>query len=595
MVFLPQYKYTALPDPKSYIRLLSIKPSAEEFCGSVEALPISLAPPYVALSYAWGDEQPSKAFTCESTSLHVTPHLFEGIRQLCDLLEPSTRIWIDAICIDQSNADEKAGQIPLMTQTYASAERVLVWLGPAADGSDRVMDEMGTICAKLQAAKTPLSLEAPHEISGIPGFLDPFWRSVSLLWSRPWFDRLWVMQEVILAKNITFVIGNRTANLDLFTSFVFEANRSSFTNYAIYGGAIAQNLPGETITNLKSQREDWSRQKSNPLFLLFMGQHKKTREPVDRVYGLLGILDHHLKVRVPVDYTAEARRDYWKLYVTVGKLLLEAGYSELLQHIESEAGPGKLPSWCPNWNSTSSTHRLPNHFHAGQCCGKPPTPTIHLSHKTNDITLCGFQIGIISHLSDLDFRKYRKSYAVNIPRQDAAEQRNMMMRILYHYQTLWPDSKRSAAEHVARTLVADSSYDYATSVHVRNLHRDYAQDFEVVLQYLSSFIRRRPEETPAAKEMMSKHPHLYSQEMPSIWKNRSVFFTHDHMVGLASTSCRVQDIVCVFPGLRHPYILRRSGHADSFLLIGPAYVDGVMYGEALERRDISLDRDFVIE
>lgn len=125
MASVPSYQYSALPDSKRYIRLLALSSSMDELRGSLETVPISEAPPYEVLSYAWGDEVPTSSLVCNSASLAVTPHLLEGVRQIRDTVGP-TRLWIDAIRINQTDVDEKAGQIPLMTQIYSRATRVLV-------------------------------------------------------------------------------------------------------------------------------------------------------------------------------------------------------------------------------------------------------------------------------------------------------------------------------------------------------------------------------------------------------------------------------------------------------------------------------------
>jgi hypothetical protein len=81
---------------------------------------------YLAVSYVWGIATTSVRVMCNGTALFVTPNVYE----MLEYLEPRRKLlWIDAICIDQANLDEKAAQIPLMHKVYTQAELVIVWLG----------------------------------------------------------------------------------------------------------------------------------------------------------------------------------------------------------------------------------------------------------------------------------------------------------------------------------------------------------------------------------------------------------------------------------------------------------------------------------
>ncbi|KAF2433739.1 HET-domain-containing protein, partial [Tothia fuscella] len=166
--------YKPLPHNKRYIRLLRLSPLPEELKVTLEVFPILSLPPYEALSYAWGKDAFSESLEIDSGTMALTPHLFEGVRQLRASLGCTT-LWIDAICINQADSKEKEGQIPLMAEIYSQAKRVVVWLGAEADGSD-------------------------HAMTGIPVLSDPSWSRLANLVQRPWFRRLWVVQEVVLAK-----------------------------------------------------------------------------------------------------------------------------------------------------------------------------------------------------------------------------------------------------------------------------------------------------------------------------------------------------------------------------------------------------------
>jgi hypothetical protein len=87
-------------------------------------------------------------------------------------------IWIDAICIDQKNDEERAQQIQLMAKIYSQASRVLVWLGEAADNSDQALKE-------IRAA----GRKAIHSLNNVTIQL-----AVDKLLKRDWFQRIWVRE-----------------------------------------------------------------------------------------------------------------------------------------------------------------------------------------------------------------------------------------------------------------------------------------------------------------------------------------------------------------------------------------------------------------
>lgn len=162
------YTYKTLPNAGTYIRILTLDLDRNELISSLEVYPIAHAPAYDALSYAWGNETPTASLFCDGTTISVTPHLLAGIEQIrheaqrllrkakghfrsLSLGGRKMRVWIDAICIDQVDSAEKAEQIPLMSQLYSKAERTLVWLGAAADGSELILPEFPSLTQKLFA------------------------------------------------------------------------------------------------------------------------------------------------------------------------------------------------------------------------------------------------------------------------------------------------------------------------------------------------------------------------------------------------------------------------------------------------------------
>src|ERR1700728_2938066 len=150
------YEYTALPTEEPHVRLMmlgfgssvpwpsskgaeddknrcnNISPArAEPLRAILFTTPLSeVEDQYIALSYTWGTENPTKGIHTPTGFLHITSNLDAALRPILDTFSPGVCVWADAVCIDQRNDTEKASQIRLMPSIYACADRVAAYLGP---------------------------------------------------------------------------------------------------------------------------------------------------------------------------------------------------------------------------------------------------------------------------------------------------------------------------------------------------------------------------------------------------------------------------------------------------------------------------------
>jgi hypothetical protein len=190
---------------------------------------------FVALSYTWGTFSDIKySILCNNFPIDVTKNCWSALRHLRKMVKP-LRIWIDAICINQEDQEEKAGQIPLMGTIYSSAQVVYIWFGEGNKLADDVMDYLGRCTLPL---KSSTASEVNNQLLTMP-FLS--WRVAMNLhirrlfhWSkaahyngleeimrRPWITRLWTLQEVVLATNATIICGEKNIS---WWSMVFSIN-----------------------------------------------------------------------------------------------------------------------------------------------------------------------------------------------------------------------------------------------------------------------------------------------------------------------------------------------------------------------------------
>lgn len=181
------------------IRLLTVEPGDPEtplHCNLTETCLDTTPSSYYALSYCWGANHSPVQIICNSHPLLVTPNLhsvlFEYRRR-----ETGIPLWVDAICIDQSNITERTSQVRMMDQIYSEAECVVVWLGEA-EATDQmalwVLKELylpwadSTDIPIMETGERALVLDGYHA-TNVP---QAYWNALAAFLLRPWFSRIWM-------------------------------------------------------------------------------------------------------------------------------------------------------------------------------------------------------------------------------------------------------------------------------------------------------------------------------------------------------------------------------------------------------------------
>jgi hypothetical protein len=160
--------------------------------------PISIE--YEALSWRWGDEKNGKyaVMIHKDGKLHrkrVSETLGLALKYL--RFEEERFLWIDALCINQENNDERSSQVAMMSLVYAAATKACVWLGEDDVESTMAIKFIREDISQLKDFDS-LCKNQQHA---------PKWRSLLMLMQRPWFSRRWVVQEIVLAKNALVYCG----------------------------------------------------------------------------------------------------------------------------------------------------------------------------------------------------------------------------------------------------------------------------------------------------------------------------------------------------------------------------------------------------
>ncbi|KAL5433636.1 hypothetical protein PMIN06_011620, partial [Paraphaeosphaeria minitans] len=192
------YKHQPLDVENHQIRLLKLRDRSEhtkDYC--LDTFDYKEAPPYIALSYTWGDKHPTGTISIDGKKFEIRMNLLNFL----STHKADKYVWIDQICIDQSNDEERSHQVKFTGDIYSRCDFVLVWL----------RDESTYIPSTQQAARDfNNGIESYHPKSrGENSSSDDnrFSRCPTLaLLHNTYFDRLWIIQELLLSENVCVLV-----------------------------------------------------------------------------------------------------------------------------------------------------------------------------------------------------------------------------------------------------------------------------------------------------------------------------------------------------------------------------------------------------
>ncbi|EUC41411.1 hypothetical protein COCMIDRAFT_8874 [Bipolaris oryzae ATCC 44560] len=237
--------------------------------------------PYNALSYTWGGTNKTSTVTVNGKTLDVTENLYSALRHLRS--EDVDRVfWVDAICIDQDNEIERGHQVQQMCKIYSHAEEVVVWLGQPTAETNVLMDSLRQL--------EEYSLMYAHRHWDLAQWAK-FWRSVpqnpyfeprqglDLLLSRPWFRRVWILQEIANVKKASVWCGIKSVKAHIFAL----APSLIGIKPERHCQAVLDIMPGHL------REETWWCESRDLYNLLLKFRESNASDPRDKIYALLGI------------------------------------------------------------------------------------------------------------------------------------------------------------------------------------------------------------------------------------------------------------------------------------------------------------------
>lgn len=300
------------------IRLLKLKPGAwdDPLQGDLDIVSLDTQPFYETISYTWADEH-GDSTRCRplyiTRSWHVLPitrNCESALRRL-RLLDYNRVLWVDSVCINQQSTNERSHQVAMMCRIYSNATRCLVYLGEEADNSDLAVEFLQF-----------------HNVAS-PDTTKKYAGPVSRLFQRPYFRRLWVLQELVLSRDILVHCGESTTHW---------ANISR----KVWKGFPTFNVP-QWIKGFDLFR--YNRVIDFPRFL-HESSELQASDDRDKIFGLLGMIQELDQAGFVADYSLSVPQ----LYTGVAAYIISNHNLTYIITLTRSSEPG-MPSWVPDWRS----------------------------------------------------------------------------------------------------------------------------------------------------------------------------------------------------------------------------------------------------
>lgn len=364
-----QYVYQPLDESNNEIRLVTLLPAANRDCEvicdvNIVRLTTEDVPRYEALSYTWGPARSPIKLRVSSEHEHnidITRNLAEALPYLRDPVSPRT-LWIDSIAINQKDLKERGQQVQRMADIFSLAERVVVWLGTDDASSRTVMktcefldtkvevNNFGSLrCLSDQPDDThwgDIHAQLPYDAAT--------WKAIVGFLRRPWFHRLWIWQEIRLAKsNAIIMCGTDTMRwTQLRTLLDCIVYKRSVSPYEV-------DRDEEFFAPLQNGYNLARNDRMELCELLATMRHARCTDQRDRVYGILGLSSvYGLQINLRPDYNKQLVDVYMDLMIYS---IQESKRLDMLSLCKSEETMESWPSWVPRLidsEKRNDTHSL---------------------------------------------------------------------------------------------------------------------------------------------------------------------------------------------------------------------------------------------
>ena len=617
MVESPPYQYPTLKGSNSFRILLLTGGNSNGLFAELIETTLNDNFPYEAISYVWGDQTKSHCLAIRGgKTLKITKSLYNALRNIrhSKVEDGARALWADGACINQEDMKERGQQVKLMAEIYRSARRVITYIGEDNANVEQGIDlaKKLLLCSKeLDTNPSDTALTSTYRKYNVPNVHDPAWYSLRDFLSRPWYTRIWIIQESLHNNNMLMMCGKVAIPWEIFTQLSGAIEKGSYNLFP----PISPNSERQVgaMGKMAFLRLEFRRRPMSFLQLLEISRDMECSDPRDRVFALSSLLKHG---KINPDYEQSASRVFTEAACT---LLSSHGLMVL-----SYAGVNKnmeVPSWVPDWSTPMV--QIP----VVQCrlfnSSGGTAPVIQINSATGSLRLSGKIHGKIVHATDTLRRTFVTGRMTRF-----AWASDQYLR-LTSSGSAYPGGG-SYLEAIWRTIISDT--DPKNRFKGGSAPASMAQDFEAYV---------RPDKALAKWEASHAYPNQNKPEWmqppdidPAViaaWERemnievstpndgcieenvfsplrggepvdqerrgneyrdvilhagnlyRKFFTTEKGYIGLSVSEIAVGDVVAFFTGASVPFVLRSRSGTSEYLLVGDCYVHGLMNGKAFRR------------
>ncbi|KAH7159529.1 heterokaryon incompatibility protein-domain-containing protein [Dactylonectria estremocensis] len=591
-----KYKYTPIQQAYS-IRLLELQPTTSwksPIEVSLREYDLDATPEFGALSYTWatedGDSSLSKFLNCGGGIINITANCEAALVRLRQADEVRV-LWVDAVCIDQSNDDEKSLQIALMRQIYSQATWVGLWLGEVSPTVDeetsKPLSELGMtflhdftveVAERHNSGQSPIGGELYQEfIRDRRAFqeegMEVFTPRVQGFWNvlhRPWWGRLWVVQELALSQSAHLLCGRSSEswyNLTVLIDALVRNEGQSVEVFEFIATFITSAFHQIHMPSFvdRNQPDRNSSEPSTPgtkaLAILNATRNTRATDPRDKIYGILGFFgdpesDPENIFPLP-DYTKTAA----ELYADVSRSIIKnTGNLNVMSSCYGfvQSAVPDLPSWATAWNDTPLKYFDEEPFNASN-------GTSAIYEASGDswsvLKIKGRRIDSVKYPSPIPNQlQYTNEISTQLWRD-------------------WTELAFSLQSYPADETIADilmNTLCWGSNLKLDRLKPgEYQETFDAWIKIL-----RGPDtlEVTSQNIFTDETAHTYSRRVSFLTWGRVLGTTTNSKLAQLPLSADVGDEIVIFNGGKLPFLIRPEG--DNFKLVGPCYIHGIMDGEA---------------
>lgn len=564
---------------------------------------ITLNPhPYDAISYHWGASEGHGTVTVNGTDLPVTRSLHTTLKYMRHASLEKI-IWIDGLCINQNNLVERSHQVAEMGRIYESAQCVRIWLGEATPDVE----------AAMNLVSRPNNWSDTDDRCIIKCIRSDRTGAIALtrLLERPYWRRMWIFQEIVLARHAVVHCGR------------FEAPWSHFLDMDKISG-------DQRLWAKVPMRELWVHDLRRAFFevaqfciprdeamaihnVLYPTRNLRCSDPRDKLFALMGVCEISKCLEFAPNYTRSVRlvyTDFTRSLMNVDEDLssiLTAGLWNL------KNGPDiELPTWVPDYRGSNGINirylaaSFLEHFNAARGMQASHRYMADEQGELTQLEVHGFVVDAIQDIVLLasgegtqQIIQSRINSDISGPNHCShvatASLCSVFKTMIFQDPTLSPDSNPDRLNRLALGFAYDlmattdkQSLDF--SVRVNNFLASFQAPHtcphqnapgldenlsqEALNKRFSRLMREDPEEL-----YWYRQEYLARSKETSQGPTPSIFTTQEQRIGKGLDTVRPGDRIAVVFGCRVPVVIRPF--RDKFKLVGPCYLSGAMDGELL--------------